>query len=136
MRAKPARCSGFSVSARVMSSIETPPIISLANKLRRAIHNGTKLHLESGEVAMLLHDQIYNAISRLEAEELRNACARDADNDNTNWAASGCGSAPTQEPGASAGLNASELEAVSRGARLRLSEARSELLLRKKQVMR
>jgi hypothetical protein len=109
-----------------MSSIATAPVVSLAKKLRRAINNGTKLHLECEEVAVLLHDEIFPAISRLEAEEMKKKCARDADNDNS-LGIIGSGSVPTAGPGASAGSNAAERDAMSRGARLRLSEALSEL---------
>jgi hypothetical protein len=109
-----------------MSSIATAPIVSLARKLRRAINNSTKLHLECEEVAVLLHDEIFPAISRLEAEEMKKKCARAADNDN-RLGIIGSGSDRTAARGASAGSNAAERDAMSRGARLRLSEALSEL---------
>lgn len=109
-----------------MSSIEAAPIVSLAKKLRRSINNGTKLHLECDEVSVLLNDEIFLAISRLEVEEMKKKCARDADNDN-RLGIIGSGSEPTAARGASAGSNAAEKDAMSRGARLRLSEALSEL---------
>jgi hypothetical protein len=109
-----------------MKSIEAAPIVSFAKKLRRSINNGTKLHLDCEEVAVLLHDEIYPAISRLEAEEIKKRCAREADNDN-RLGIIGCGSDPTVAPGASAGSSAGEMDAMSRGARLRLFEAMSEL---------
>jgi hypothetical protein len=114
-----------------MNSIATAPVLSLAKKLRRSINNGTKLHLEFEEAAVLLHDEVFPAISRLEAEEMKKKCARDADNDNS-LGVIGSGSAPTAARGASVGSSAAEMDAMSRGARLRLSEAMSELKRPKK----
>jgi hypothetical protein len=101
-------------------------------KLRSSVRTSRKLHLDREEIAILLRPEIYEAISRLEAEEMRRSCALNADNDNTSWAVSGYGSAPTPEPGASAGSSAAASEAMSRGARLRLSEAMSELRHRRR----
>ena len=106
----------------------------LANKLRSAARTGRKLHLDFEHVAVLMSAPIYQAISTLEAEEIRKTCAVAQTNDN-NVGSSGCGSAPTTESGASAGSNIVPLDAASRGARSRLSEAMSELQLRKKQPM-
>jgi hypothetical protein len=105
----------------------TQPVVALIRKLRSSVRTGRKLHLDTEEIAVLLRPEIYELISRLEAEEMRKACALNADNDNTSWAASGCGSDPTPERGASAGLSATATGATSRGARLRLSEAMSEV---------
>jgi hypothetical protein len=109
-----------------MNSIATAPVLSLAKKLRRSINNRTKLHLEFEEVTVLLHDEVFPAISRLEAEEMKKKCAVAPDNDN-RLGIIGCGSDPTAARGASAGSNAAEKDAMSRGARLRLCEALSEL---------
>jgi hypothetical protein len=114
-----------------MSNVEQAPIVSFAKKLRRSINNGTKLHLEFEEVTVLLHDEVFPAISRLEAEEMKKKCARGADNDN-KLGIIGSGSVRTAEPGASAGVSAAERDVMSRGARLRLSEAISELKRPKK----
>lgn len=84
------------------------------------------------EIAILLRPEIYDAISRLEAEAMRNVCALEADNDNTRLAAFGYGSAPTREPGASVGSSVGATDAMSRGARLRLSVAMSEVRHRKR----
>jgi hypothetical protein len=109
-----------------MNSIATAPILSLTKKLRRSINNGTKLHLEFEEATVLLHDEVFPAISRLEAEEMKKKCAVAPDNDNS-LGIIGSGSAPTTGRGVSAGSSAAEMDAVSRGVRLRLSEAISEL---------
>lgn len=79
-------------------------------------------------------DAIYRAICALEAEEIRRTCADAAINDNSAGTI-GCGSDRTMASGASAGSNIIPLDAASRGARLRLSEAMSELQLHKKQSM-
>jgi hypothetical protein len=100
------------------------PIVSLAKKLRRSINNGTKLHLECEEAAVLLHDELYPAISRLEAEEMKKLCARGADNDNKLGSIIS-GNAPEPEPGPSAGSKPELTDAVARAARARaLSEVK------------
>jgi hypothetical protein len=108
------------------------PVLSLLKKLRSSVRTGRKLHLDREEIAILLRPEIYEAISRFEAEEMRRVCALDADNDNTSWADSGYGSGPTPERGASAGSNAVDTVDLSRGARLRLSEAILEVRRRRK----
>jgi hypothetical protein len=111
-------------STNTQSSMAEPT--SLARKLRSSVRTGRRLHLDAPEIAVLLMDEIYSVICRLEAEEMRIACAREADNDN-RLGIIGSGSDPTAAPGASAGSSAAERDAMSRGARLRLSEALSEL---------
>lgn len=101
-------------------------------KFRSAVRTGRKLHLNTEEIAILLRPEIYETISRLEADEMRKACALSADNDNISWAASGYGSGPTPEPGASAGSSVAATDAMSRGARQRLSEAMLEVRHRRK----
>lgn len=125
---------GTGVRSKGAREAQSQPVFSLLKKLRSSVRTGRKLHLSVEEIAILLRPEIYEAISRLEAEEMRKACALDADNDN-NLGIIGSGSGQTTGPGASAGSNVAELEVVSRGARLRLSEAKSELLLRRKQSM-
>ena len=109
-------------------------VMELAKRLRSAARTGRRLHLEPCHVAMLMSADIYGAICALEAEEFRRVCADAAINDN-GVGIFGFGNAQTQALGSSLGSNTAEVEAVSRGARLRLSEARSELMLRKKQSM-
>jgi hypothetical protein len=96
------------------------------------MRTGRKLHLGQEHVRVLMSEPIYQAISNAEAEEIRRACAAVVTNDN-NAGTSGSGSDQTTGPGASAGSNIVPLETASRGARLRLTEAKSELQLRNKQ---
>lgn len=119
--------SGSSTLALQLTERGTHPVFSLLKKLRSSVRTGRKLHLSTEEIAILLRPEIYEAISRLEAEEMRIACALSAENDNTSWAAFGSGSALTPEPGASAGSNGVDKGAIQRGARLRLSEAMLEV---------
>jgi hypothetical protein len=116
--------AAMSVSTNTQPSLADPG--SLARKLRSSVRTGRRLHLAAPEIAVLLTDEIYSVICRLEAEEMRIACARGADNDN-RLGIIGCGSDLTAARGASAGSNAAEMDAMSRGARLRLSEALSEV---------
>ena len=109
-------------------------VTELAKRLRRAARNGSRLHLDPCHVAILMSADIYGAICALEAEEIRQACADAAINDNSVGII-GSGSVPTTAPGAFVGSDAATMDLVSRGARSRLSEAMSELQLRKKQSM-
>jgi hypothetical protein len=110
------------------------PASELANRLRSAARTGRRLHLDQGQVAVLMSESIYQTICALEAEEIRQTCAvapiKDISAEN-----SGSGNDRTMAAGASAGSNVIPLDAASRGARSRLSEAMSELQLRKKQSM-
>lgn len=108
------------------------PVTELAKRLRRAARNQSRLHLEPCHVAILMGADIYGVICAQEAEEIRKACAAAVTNDNSVGII-GSGNAPTMASGASAGLDAIHLDAASRGARLRLTEAMSELQLRKRQ---
>jgi hypothetical protein len=103
---------------------EVDPIIELMKRLRRAAQTSTgKLHLSNKAARVLLRHDIYQILARMEAEEMRKACVNAIANDN-NLGSSGSGSGQTPEPGTSAGSKSvPEMEATSRGARLRLSEA-------------
>jgi hypothetical protein len=106
-----------------ISVTEVDPIIELMKRLRRAARtpNG-KLHLSNEVARVLLRHDIYQILARMEAEEMRKACVSATANDN-NLDSSGSGKGRTPEPGTSAGSkNVLEMEATSRGARLRLSE--------------
>src|SRR6266542_4720771 len=103
------------VSALTSSVAMARPALTLLKKMRSSVRTGRKLHLTTEEIAILLRPEIYEAISRLEAEEMRRACALNAENDNTGWAASGSGNAPTPELGASAGLSVVDKDAIQRG---------------------
>jgi hypothetical protein len=110
------------------------PIIELAKRLRRAARNQSRLHLDPCHVAILMSADIYGALCAREAEEFRRACADTAINDN-NVGIIGSGRIQSPEHGASAGSGAQQMDAASRGARQRLSAARSELLLQRRQSM-
>lgn len=103
-------------------------------RVRSAAGTGRKLHLDPEHVALLLSEEVYRVICELEAMEMRRACAATVINDN-NADTSGCGNATTTASGASAGSNVVPLDAASRGARSRLTEAMSEIQLRRKQSM-
>lgn len=107
------------------------PIHGLMKRLRRAASNGSKLHLDADHVQLLLSDDVYRLLSNLEATEMRKACATASVNDNS-WGIIGSGSDRTTVAGASAGLSSGPMEDLSRGARLQLAEAMSELRRPKK----
>lgn len=90
----------------------------LAHKLRSAAKTGRRLHLDPGQVAVLLHEDIYSVISRLEADAMRKQCALATANDN-KFGPIISGNAPELEPGTSAGSNAHVTDELSRGARQR-----------------
>ncbi|MBC9033017.1 hypothetical protein IAG41_11480 [Sphingomonas sp. JC676] len=56
----------------------------LAERLRKAARNGTRLHLEPAHVKALLSPGIYGVISTLEAEELNALCDQDNQLDETS----------------------------------------------------
>jgi hypothetical protein len=106
-----------------MSVTEIDPIVELMKRLRRAAQtpNG-KLHLSNDAARVLLRHDIYQILARMEAEEMRRACVSATANDN-NLDNSGSGNDRTLQRGTSAGSkNVTEMEATSRGARLRLFE--------------
>lgn len=108
------------------------PAFSITDKIKKAAQTGRPPKFTIPEVQILLRDEIYSAIARLEAEEMRKACEFDADNDNS-WAATGFGNEQTQALGASAGSSAGAGDVMSLGARRRLSVAMSEVRHLKKQ---
>lgn len=107
-------------------SAQAHPVFSMTEKIKKSARTGKTARFTAAEIEILLRDEIYLAITRLEAEEMRKSCDQDADNDNSS-AASGSGNVPTQGRGAFAGASADEMDAMSRGARLRLCEAMSEI---------
>lgn len=54
-----------------------PVIHDLADKLRKAARNGSRLHLDQPHVRALLSPRIYEVITSLEAEELNALCLQD-----------------------------------------------------------
>lgn len=101
-------------------------------RMRSAANTGRRLHLDPEHVQVLLSEEVYRVMSDMEATEMRRACAGAVTNDNSVGII-GSGNDPTTGSGASAGWDGTNLDAVSRGARLRLTEAMSELQLRKRQ---
>lgn len=96
----------------------------LAHKLRSAAKTGRRLHLDPAQVGVLLHEEIYSVICRLEADAMRKQCALATANDNILGPIIS-GNAPELERGTSAGSNPHLTDALSRGARARaLSEAK------------
>jgi hypothetical protein len=109
------------------------PIFELTRKLRRALKSGGRLHLDPQEVLVLLDEDIFEAISRREAEELRKSCVP-VIAAGTNSAVSGSTKGPTPDTGSSAG-STTEASALARGARARLLQAVEEISPRKLQSM-
>ena len=114
-----------------MRSALQHPVLSVTEKIKKSARTGKPTRFTAAEIEILLRDEIYLAITRLEAEVMRYGCAHDADNDN-NLGGFGSGNGQIPAPGASAGLNADVTDVMSRGARLRLSEAMSEVRSLKK----
>lgn len=109
------------------------PAIELASKLRSAALARRMLRLNPTQVAVLMKDSIYAAISALEAEEIRRACRDEMVNDNDiSSETSGSGSGQTAEHGTSAGSNVVPIDAASRGASLLLREEAALMRRRKK----
>ena len=111
------------------------PAFSITDKIKKAAQTGRPPKFTIPEVQILLRDEIYSAIARLEAEEMRKACEFDADNDNSS-AFTGSGNEQTPALGASAGLSVGATEVMALGARQRLSVAMSEVKLHKKPSLR
>lgn len=114
-----------------MAKTESPhPVFGLVDRLRSAIRTGRRLHLDPEHAKVLMDEEVYLALSRLEALEMRRlvASARSSDNELAN---SGSGSAPSSTPGTFAGSRAIPLDAVSRGAS-QLLRAEAALTRRRK----
>lgn len=112
------------------------PILSLLKKLRSSTRTDRRLHLEPQEREILLRDNIYDELCRLEAKALRGEWQLRGDNDNeesngTSLETFGSGSGLTAAPGTSAGLSVVPLGAQSRGASLLLREE-ADLIRRRK----
>lgn len=107
------------------------PVFGLVDRLRSAIRTGRRLRLEPEQAEILMNDEIYLAISRLEAREMRRLARAETSSD-TRSATSGCGSAAGSSLGRSAGSSAIPLDAVSRGASRLLREEAALTLRRSK----
>ncbi|MHA6719684.1 hypothetical protein ACX40Y_09540 [Sphingomonas sp. RS6] len=120
------------------------PCSDLADRLRRAARNGTRLHLDVQHIRVLMSEPIYSAISMAELKELNAQCQQDdapptaAATPVINSAPSGCGIAQTATIGTSAGIKAEMQQAADVGhAASRLaSEAALQISRRKKRATR
>lgn len=110
------------------------PIFGLVDRLRSAVRTGRRLHLDPEHAQVLMDDQVYLALSRLEAREMRRlleAAAGAA----TSLVNSGSGKDPVSSPGTSAGSSAICTDAVSRGASQLLRQEVDLTLRRKRRSM-
>ena len=107
------------------------PVLGLVDRLRSAIRNGRRLRLEPEHAKVLMDEEVYLALSRLEAREMRRLCASEIASDSKS-VISGSGSDLASSPGRSAGSSTIPLDAVSRGASQLLREEVALTLRRKK----
>jgi hypothetical protein len=107
------------------------PVFGLVDRLRSALRTGKRLRLEPEHAKVLMSEEIYIAISRLEAQEMRRLCEGQSNSDNRS-ATFGSGSGPSFTPGRSAGSNEIPVDAVSRGASLLLRKEAALTLRRNK----
>jgi hypothetical protein len=110
------------------------PVFALVDRLRSAARTGRRLRLEPEQVKVLMEEQIYVALSRLEAREMRRLSGPRTGSDNGS-ATSGCGSDQRFSPGRSAGSSAMPKDAVSRGASQLLREEVDRTIRLKKRSM-
>lgn len=108
------------------------PIFELTRKLRRALKSGGRLHLDPAEVLVLLDEDIFEAISRLEAEELRKSCVP-VIAAGTSSAVSGSTKGRTPDIGLSAGSTPEVEAALAPAARQRVLTAVNRITPRKLQ---
>lgn len=106
------------------------PVFALVDRLRSAIRTGRRLHLEPEQAEVLMSEEIYLALSRLEAREMRRLSA--GASKGSRSVNSGSGSVPSSLLGTSAGSKAIPLDEVSRGASRLLREEVALTLRRKK----
>lgn len=114
----------------------------LADRLRRAARNGTRLHLDVQHVRVLMSDPIYSAIATAERKELNALCRQDnepptrADGPATSSAPFGSGIAPTVMTGTSAGMKVGTpaAEAVAHAASRLASEAAAQISRQRKRA--
>jgi hypothetical protein len=109
------------------------PVFGLVDRLRSAVRTGRRLHLDPEHVQVLMDDQVYLALSKLEAREMRRLL--EAAGTATSLASSGSGSGPGSSPGTSAGSSAICTDAVSRGASQLLRQEVDLTLRRKRRSM-
>ena len=107
------------------------PVFGLVDRLRSSLRTGRRLHLDPEHAQVLMSEEIYAAIAKLEAEEIRRICQAGNAND-IKSVTFGFGSDRASAPGRSAGSNELPMDAVSRGASQLLSEEAALMLRRKK----
>ncbi len=106
------------------------PVLGLVDRLRSAVRTGRRLHLDPEHAQVLMGEEIYLALSKLEALEMRRLCGGKVND--RGLATSGSGNAPSSSRGQFAGSNAIPLDVVSRGASLLLREEAALTLRRRK----
>lgn len=105
----------------------------IATSLRRAVRNGSKLHLSVEHARALLRPPFYALLASLEAEELNALCQQDNDEmplpplPASNSASSGCGIERIAMTGRSVGLMD-----VQRAAEALVSEEALKMIHQKK----
>lgn len=106
-------------------------VFGLVDRLRSAVRTGRRLHLDQEHAKVLMEDDVYLALSRLEAREMRRLVAPESGSD-SNSASSGSGSDRSSSLGTSAGSSAMPPDAASRGASQLLRKEVALTLRRKK----
>ena len=111
-----------------------PPVFVLVDRLRSAARTGRRLHLDPEHVNVLMDEEIYLVLSKLEARAMRSLSGPAASNGSSS-VSSGSGSARSSLPGTSAGSSGIPLDAASRGASQLLRREVALTTRRKKQSM-
>lgn len=110
------------------------PVFGLVDRLRSAIRTGRRLHLDPEQAKVLMEDDVYLALSRLEAREMRRLSTPESSSASGS-AISGSGSDQRSSPGISAGSSVISPDAASRGASQLLREEVALTLRRKRRSM-
>lgn len=106
------------------------PVFGLVDRIRSAVRTGRRLHLDPEHVKVLMADDVYLVLSRLEAREMRRLSGA-ATNSASSSVTSGSGSDQGPSPGTSVGSNGISKDAASRGAS-QLLRREVDLTLRRK----
>ena len=108
------------------------PVFGLIDRIRSAGRTGRRLHLDPAHVNVLMEEDVYLVLTRLEAREMQKLSGRGNDSSSVT---SGFGSVPNASPRMSVGSNAIPPDAASRGASQFLRAEVARTLRRKKQSM-
>lgn len=106
------------------------PVFGLVDRLRSAVRTGRRLHLDPEHVNVLMSDDIYLALSRLEARQMRSLSSEAVIGSSS--VTSGFGSGRSSSRGTSAGSSAAPTDAASRGANQLLRKEVALTLRRRK----